>query len=115
MKTKKDGLLLRAASILLIGVVIMTLFSGCFGKRYKVDYSGDMKYYKGAKSAYRAGEKVVLYYDLIATDTEYKFYLDGELLNHGYDEEKGFVISFTMPDHDVVLRCTTKNIMIEDQ
>ena len=55
---------------------------------------------------------MVLYYDLIATDTDYSFYLDGEPLNVGYDHGKGFEIRFVMPEHDVKLECRSKNTMI---
>ena len=87
-------------------------FTGCFGTRYKVDYNGQKDCYQGAKESYRAGQKVVLYYDLIATDTDYSFYLDGEPLNYGYDHEKGFEITFVMPEHDVKLECRSKNSMV---
>lgn len=54
----------------------------------------DTEYFENAKPAYPAGESVMIYYDLIATDTDYTFLLDGEPLNYGFDESKGFVISF---------------------
>ena len=80
--------------------------------KYKVDYDGSKEWYQNAKDAYAAGEEVEVWYDLIATDTDYSFYLDGEPINYSYDDEKGFVIRFTMPEHDVRLTCKHVNSMI---
>ena len=94
------------------GIVLFGLF-GC-GKKtpeYKIDFSGEESWYEGAKKTYREGETVTLYYNLIATDTDYKFLLDGEPINFGYDDEHGFVITFVMPAHDVKLECETRNSM----
>lgn len=97
--------------LLVLGGTAMFWFSGC-GKKYKVDYCGQQSQYRGARDEYRAGAKVTLYYDLIATDTDYSFTLDGEPLNPGYDERRGYVIQFTMPDHDVTLQCISRNSMM---
>ena len=83
-----------------------------FEKKYKIDYCGQKSFYKGAKDSYRAGDKVRLYYGMIATDTDYSFFLDGERFSPGYSEKEGFVISFTMPEHDVTLKCTHVNSML---
>lgn len=85
-----------------------------FGKKYKVDYCGEKYAYKNAKDEYRAGEKVTLYYWMIATDTDYSFWLDGAELMRDYDTKKGFVLSFIMPDHDVVLHCSSRNSMLRE-
>ncbi|MBR7032392.1 MAG: hypothetical protein IKI03_02015 [Clostridia bacterium] len=122
MKPEKSyrGTVKRAAGIALTalalaaagGIVLFGLF-GCFKKapEYKIDFSGEESWYEGAKKTYREGETVTLYYNLIATDTDYKFLLDGEPINFGYDDERGFVITFAMPAHDVKLECQTKNSM----
>ena len=101
---------IAAAAVLtiLLGGILM---SGCGGKRYAVDYCGEKDAYKGAEDTYRAGAQVTLYYDLIATDTDYSFYLDGERLLQDYDDSCGFIIRFTMPEHDVKLECVTRNTM----
>ncbi len=101
------------AIILLISIVITAfVLSGCNrGEKYSVDYCGQKSVYSGARDSYYAGQEVKLYYSLIATDTDYSFYLDGERLNVDYDERKGFIISFTMPDHDVKLECESRNSM----
>ena len=94
------------------GIVLFGLFGcGKKGPEYKIDFGGDEQFYQGAKESYREGEEVTLYYDLIATDTDYKFLLDGESINFGYDDDHGFIITFTMPAHDVKLECEMKNSM----
>lgn len=85
-----------------------------FTKKYKVDYCGKKFAYLDAKDSYRAGEKVTLYFHMIATDTDYTFTLDGRSIQVGYDNSKGFIIEFIMPDHDVVLRCDSRNTMTID-
>ena len=107
----RDRKLIKVISAILAGGMIMFGLFGCGTKKYRVDYDGDREYYEGAKDEYEAGEKVVLYYDLIATDTDYAFYLDDERINFGYSDDKGFIIEFTMPERDVKLRCETRNSM----
>ena len=85
-----------------------------FAKKYKVDYCGEKYAYKNAKDEYRAGERVVLYYWMVATDTDYSFRLDGAELSRDYDTSKGFILSFIMPDHDVVLHCYERNSMLRE-
>ena len=85
-----------------------------FGKKYKVDYCGEKYAYKNAKDEYRAGEKVTVYYWMIATDTDYSFSLDGAELSRDYDTKKGFILSFSMPNHDVVLHCFSRNSMLRE-
>ena len=86
-----------------------------FGKKYSIDYSGERFAYDGAEDYYRAGERVTLYYRMAATDTRYTFYLDSKQLLPDYDDSKGFIISFTMPDHDVALSCVTRNTMLPEE
>ena len=101
----------RAAALILAVMIGGLLMFGCGAKRYKVEY--DFKdSYKEAKDFYKAGETVTVYYYMIATDTDYSFYLDDERINPDYEEEKGFIISFTMPEHDVKLRCESRNSMV---
>lgn len=105
--------------ICLIGGVIMFSFFGCGKKKeennvtkYKVDYCGQKDAYSNAEDAYPAGEQVELYFPYIATDTDYSFTLDDGPVSCNYAENRGYVIRFTMPEHDVTLRCTRKNSMI---
>jgi hypothetical protein len=98
--------------VLVAAGVIAALFGGFSRKRYKVDYDGQMSCYTNARETYREGDRVVLYYNFIATDTNYTFTLDGAELERDYDEEKGFVLSFIMPGHDVKLVCNIRNTML---
>ena len=85
-----------------------------FAKKYKVDYCGQKFGYANARDEYRAGEKVTLYFNMIATDTDYSFSLDGAELTRDYDTQKGFILSFIMPDHDVKLYCVSRNTMLRE-
>ncbi len=87
-------------------------FSGCSGAKYKVDYNGGKSSFENAKDSYKAGEKVTLYYRFIATDTDYFFYVDGERINPDYKESKGYIITFTMPAHDISVRVEMRNSML---
>lgn len=102
-----------AAAVIVTAVIIIAIFiTGCGKRSYKVDYCGAKDFYANAKDTYKAGEEVELIFDLVATDTDYTFYLDGkseDLDVHGTGN--GFVIRFTMPDHDVKLSYSEKNSM----
>ena len=112
-KMKIRFILLNTVALLLGGIILLGM-TGCTGEQYAVDYCGQKDDYTNARDSYRAGEKVTLCYYLIATDTDYSFYLDDERLNTDYDENKGFIISFTMPEHDVKLECRSVNTMVEN-
>ena len=90
--------------------MMFTLF-GCGRAKYKLIF--DDFGFKSQKSAYRAGETVRVYYDMIATDTDYRFWLDDDSveMKQGYDDQHGYVFTFTMPDHDVTLHCDSYNSM----
>ena len=85
-----------------------------FNKKYRVDYCGRKLDYQNAKDKYCAGENVTLCFNMIATDTDYFFSLDGAKLYIDYDVSKGYILSFTMPKHDVVLHCSSKNSMLRE-
>ena len=100
------------SSVLLAGALLVGLMlTGCAANTYQVDYNGQKDLYEGARDSYRAGETVTLYYPYIATDTDYSFTLDGEPVKMEYDEQKGIVLSFVMPDHDVSLDYQTTESM----
>ena len=113
MKQPITKTLQLAIALLLIWCILLSI-SGCTGEQFTVDYCGQKDDYTNARDSYRAGAKVTLYYYLIATDTDYSFYLDDERLNVDYDENKGFIIRFTMPEHDVKLECRSVNSMVEN-
>lgn len=102
-----------AAAVIVTAVIIIAIFiTGCGKRSYKVDYCGAKDFYANAKDTYKSGEEVELIFELVATDTDYTFYLDGKSENldvHGTGN--GFVIRFTMPDHDVKLNYSEKNSM----
>ncbi len=56
-----------------------------------------------------AGEKVTVRYDTIATDTDYWFSGDDVEFKQVYDG--GYVFTFVMPDHDVILNVESRNNM----
>jgi len=107
---------MKRAVILTLMLVVCAAFAmsamGCQVQEYRVDYCGSKLRYAGAEDSYHVRQQVELYYPLIATDTDYAFYLDGEPLDFDYDDEKGYIIRFVMPPHDVVLECVTKNSMV---
>jgi hypothetical protein len=87
--------------------------TGCFGKKYTIDYCGLKDMYKNAKDSYRAGQTVRFWFPYVASDTDYTFYMNGERFNDfEYDPMKGFVFEFTMPDHDIVLEVDSRNSMM---
>ena len=49
-----------------------------YGKqKYKLNYDGYG--FESRKTEYAAGEKVTVYYDFIATDTDYTFYIEANV------------------------------------
>ena len=112
---------MKKLSIVLILLLALVL-SSCGKKvetteetatKYSVDYCGSRECYTGAKGSYLPGKEVKIYYDykMISTDTNYTFYLDDKPLSAIYEDGKGFLIEFTMPDHDVKLEVKTDNSM----
>ena len=104
-KKWSSWLLITLALAILLGT------AGCGAPKYKVDYCGSEFAYRNAKSSYRAGTEVKLIYELVATDTDYCFYLDGEPVDYEYENDC-FIITFTMPAHDVQLDYTMTNSML---
>ncbi|MBR2731609.1 MAG: hypothetical protein IKD72_06460, partial [Clostridia bacterium] len=103
---------IKTAALLLIGGILMLSLFGCGAEKYPVDYDGRKSSFENAKDRYPAGAKVKLYFGMIATDTDYSFYLNGQRLNPGYEEAKGYVIEFTMPAHAVKLTYDARNSMV---
>lgn len=82
-------------------------------KLYKVDLCGREYDYEDPKTEYAAGDTVRLHFDVVATDTDYNFFLDDESIEFKveYDGVNGFYIIFTMPDHDVKVDYRSRNTM----
>ena len=103
--------LVTTKQLILIGVLIMLSISGCGKQKYKLNYDGSG--FASPKTEYAAGEIVTVYYDLIATDTDYTFYIDDDVeMKQSYDDKHGYVFTFTMPEHDVTLHERSRNSMI---
>lgn len=99
----KKIILSAVVIILIIATVMMS--AGCSAEKYNVDYCGQKEMYSNAEDSYRAGKRVTLCYTHWATEISYSFYLDGEEIPFDIDYQKGLIVSFTMPDHDVKLEC----------
>jgi len=69
--------------------------------------------FESDKTSYAEGERVKIYYDMIATDMDYSFYTDSVdvELKTAYDPEKGYILKFRMPDHDVAVHVSSRNTM----
>lgn len=109
--TKRDNMK-KILTILLEVLAIMSLL-GCGAKKYVVNANGG---YELDKKSYAAGEEVTAYFKYIATDTDYTFYCENEdvTIKTSYDNSIGYVITFTMPDHDVTLGVKSRNTMTID-
>ena len=95
----------------LLGESVMFTLFGCGKPKYKLHFDGYG--FQSSKTEYAAGEQVTVYYDLIATDTDYRFWLDDESvkLEQDYDDRHGYVFTFTMPDHELTLHVSSHNSM----
>lgn len=105
MKTSQNWL------FYMIGVMMLLSLFGCGKKKYRLILEDG---FTSARTAYAEGEKVRVYFDLIATDTDYRFFSNDVKLKQGYEEKRGFVFSFTMPSHDVKIQYSSRNSMVYD-
>ena len=98
-------------SLILLEVILMLNLFGCGGRKYALHFDGCG--FESQKTAYAAGEAVTVYFDLIATDTDYRFWLDDESveLQRDYDNNHGYVFRFVMPDHELTLHVASRNSM----
>ena len=111
LRRRPEGI--KRLCILLLGAILMFSLFGCGKKKYKLLFDGYG--FDSRKTEYAAGEKVTVTYDLIATDTDYQFWLDddGVALDQDYDPQHGYVFTFTMPERDVTLHMSSRNSMID--
>lgn len=94
----------------LLGVILMLTLFGCGRQKYKLQFDGSG--FESKKTAYAAGDRVSVYYGMIATDTDYHFYIDADVsMTQDYDDDRGYVLTFVMPAHDVTLRVESNNSM----
>lgn len=112
VRQKKGARLTRGLLPILLGVSMMFTLFGCGKLKYRLRFEGYG--FKSSKTEYAAGEKVTVYYDLIATDTDYRFWLDDESvrLTQEYDDRHGYVFSFSMPEHDITIHVESHNSMV---
>lgn len=103
--------LVKSLFLMILGVSVMFTLFGCGKPKYKLHFEGYG--FQSSKTEYAAGEQVTVYYDLIATDTDYRFWLDDESvkLKQVYDDRHGYVFTFTMPDHELTLHVSSRNSM----
>lgn len=103
--------LVKSLFLMILGVSMMFTLFGCGKPKYKLHFDGYG--FQSSKTEYAAGEQVTVYYDLIATDTDYRFWLDDEnvKLKQDYDDRHGYVFTFTMPDHELTLHVSSHNSM----
>ena len=97
--------------LIAIGVMTMLSISACGQQKYKLNFDGYG--FESKKKEYAAGEKVTVYYDFIATDTDYHFYIDDDVeMKESYDNDHAYIFTFIMPSHDVTLHEESHNSMV---
>ncbi len=98
--------------LILIGVILMISLFSCGKQKYKLNFNSDG--FESKKLEYAAGDKVTVFFNMIASDTNYSFYLDDENINmaNDYDGKHGYIFTFIMPDHDVTLFMESNNTMV---
>ena len=115
MNTSLMRINLRKTIIVILGVILIMEMTGCGKPTYKLEFDGYG--FQSKKTEYHEGEKVTVTYDMIATDTDYNFYLDCddvELKREWDSKNYGYTFSFTMPAHDVKISVSSRNTMYID-
>ena len=98
---------------LLAIIMVALLCVGCLPEEnrvHTVSFDGHDDAYEYEDTLYKAGQKVVVYFTAIGTDTDYTFFMNGKKIDPEY-EEKGYRIEFDMPANDVVLSYEANNSM----
>lgn len=100
----------KGVLILFIGVLMIMSLLAC-GSKYHLHFDGYGL--ESPKTAYADGEPVTVYYSMIATDTDYSFFVDSEDIEliQTYDDKHGYVLKFNMPAHDVTVSVKSRNSM----
>ncbi|MCR4739234.1 MAG: hypothetical protein K5886_03115 [Lachnospiraceae bacterium] len=88
--------------------------TGCGAAKYRLSFDGFG--FGSEKTSYAEGETVTFTYDMVATDTDYRFFADsGDVkLKQEFDGKHGYVFTFTMPAHDVKISMESRNTMTMD-
>ncbi len=122
---RKEINMKKTINLILLSIILV--FTGCGNDSLEqsnpvidVEQEVSAKYllimddgFESENTSFAEGDKVKVYYNIIATDTDYSFYTDSEdvELKQNYDEKKGYVITFIMPAHDVALHVDSVNSM----
>ena len=102
--------ILTIITALLICLTLIGCTAGEDTVKFKLNLNdGD---FTSEKTMYAPGEEVTVRYDIIATDTDYRFYSDDVDFKQSFDG--GYVFTFIMPDHDVTLKVESRNTMEMD-
>ena len=101
--------------LMIMAVVLTGIFFTACGKednavKYKLILNGGFS--EPEKTEYAPGEKVTVRYDIIATDTDYRFFSDD--VDFEQDFDGGYVFTFVMPEHDVTMNVESHNSMEYD-
>ena len=87
--------------------------TGCGRTRYQLNFDGYG--FESKRTSYAQGDEVSVYYGMIATDTDYNFSIDEDVsMEQTFDNQHGYVFTFTMPDHDVTMHVESRNSMEYD-
>ena len=92
----------------MMGVILVFTLFGCGKPKYKLNFDGG--FFESEKTEYAEGEKVTVRYDIIATDTDYTFWIDDDV-EMKEDFDGGYVFTFKMPAHDVTIHESSRNTM----
>ena len=84
---------------------------GCTSKKYRDLF--DSPGFNTARTMHAPGDAVEVSY-MVATDMDYRFYSDDVDFDQDYDWQKGVILRFTMPEHDVKIGVSSRNSMIAD-
>jgi uncharacterized protein YfaS (alpha-2-macroglobulin family) len=100
--------------ITVLAAAAFAVLFACTGKseeKYRLNLDGYGL--KTEKKEYRPGEEVRVTFNIIATDTDYKFTLDCDdvKMKQDYTPQEGYILTFGMPEHDVTLKVTSRNSM----
>lgn len=99
--------------LIIIGVVLAMGLFGCGKQKFQVNF--DSSGFESKKTSYAPGDEVTVYYNMIATDTDYSFSIDYDVeLKMEFDGQHGYVFTFIMPEHDVTMHVDSVNSMEYD-
>ncbi len=104
---------MRRIIVCIIGVLMIMGIGGCGNQKYQLNFDGYG--FESKKTSYAPGETVTVYYGMIATDTDYHFSCDDDVrMKQEYDNDHGYVFTFSMPEHDVTMHVSSRNSMEYD-